>query len=87
MIETPYVNIFDTAGDAHTTVLELPLGSDTCSINYMVSHVGFFLFNFINAAYLVVIKGYALRNLSKNLLHRLCLIGCACQICSCITSM
>ena len=87
MIETPYVNIFDTSGDDDTAVLELPLGSDKRSINFAVSHVGFFLFNFINIAYLVVIEGYALRNLSKNFLHKLCLIGCACQLCSCITSL
>lgn len=86
----PYINIFDTGGDDDANY-DLKLGSDSRAINFAASHFGFFMFNFINVSYLLFIEGYALRNIGmnagKNFLHLLCLIGCSCQICSCITSM
>ena len=85
-----YINIFETAGD-DDAAFDLKLGSDRRAINFEASHFGFFMFNFINVSYLLFVEGYALRNIGrghgKNFLHMLCLIGCACQMCSCITSM
>jgi hypothetical protein len=86
-----YINIFETSGDDDAGAYDLKLGSDRRAINAAASHFGFFMFNFINVSYLLFIEGYALRNIDrgsgKNFLHLLCLIGCAYQICSCITSM
>lgn len=85
-----YINIFDTAGDDDAN-FDLKLGSDRRAINFAASHFGFFMINFINVSYLLLIEGYVLRNIGrgtgKNFLHMLCLIGCVCQVCSCITSM
>jgi len=91
-METPYINPFDTAGDDDDGAnYDLKLGSDRRAINFALSHFGFFMFNFINVSYLLFIEGYALRNIGrgagKNFLHLLCLLGCSCQMCSCITSM
>eukprot|EP00593_Proboscia_inermis_P003418 CAMPEP_0171299628 /NCGR_PEP_ID=MMETSP0816-20121228/8467_1 /TAXON_ID=420281 /ORGANISM="Proboscia inermis, Strain CCAP1064/1" /LENGTH=279 /DNA_ID=CAMNT_0011775579 /DNA_START=104 /DNA_END=943 /DNA_ORIENTATION=+ len=85
VIEAPYFDIFATAGDVG--VLELPLDSDKRAIIFAVAHFGFFMLNFINVSYLVLVEGIALRNLGKNFLHKMCLAGCALQICSCFTSM
>jgi len=85
-----YINIFETAGDDDAN-WDLKLGSDRRAINFTAAHFGFFMINFINVSYLLFIEGYALRNIGrgagKNFLHLLCLLGCSCQICSCITSM
>lgn len=82
VIETPYFDIFAVDNDN-----DLPMDSDKRAMIFAVSHFGFFMLNFINVSYLVLVEGIALRNLGKNFLHKMCLAGCALQICSCFTSM
>ena len=72
VIETPYFDIFATA--CNVVVLELPLDSDKRAIVFAVAHFGFFMFNFINVSYLVLVEGLALRNLARNFSTRCALL-------------
>jgi len=66
---------------------DLDVGSDDRNMNFMLSHFGFLLFNVMNVAYLLLIEGYALGKLQTNVLSKIALVGCACQVLSCITSI
>ena len=56
-------------------------------IVFFIGHFGFFMFNFLNVSYMVLIQGLVLGNLSRCRRLQLTLVGCLLQIASCVTSL
>uniref|UniRef100_A0A7S4SU76 Uncharacterized protein n=1 Tax=Ditylum brightwellii TaxID=49249 RepID=A0A7S4SU76_9STRA len=65
----------------------LEYGSDARAAAYLVGHVGFFVFNFVNFFYLLLVEGYIFGRLATNCLAKLAVIGCIFQLFSCFTSI
>jgi len=66
---------------------ETPLHSPMRMNLFVIAHVGFFLFNFINVFAILFIHGYIFKRLWHNHLMHTALCACACQMLSCWCSI
>jgi len=67
--------------------INLPIGSVDRNMVFFVAHVVFFMFNFLNTLYIVLIEGYVLKGFKKNLQLQLALCAAIFQMASCYSSI
>jgi len=79
-MSTTLVNWFESQSN-------LEVGTEERNMNFLTAHVMFFMHNFLNVMYLLLIEGIVFGNLRKNRLLRLALCGCTIQALSCMTSI
>jgi len=80
----PYVSYF-LKDDVER--INLPLDSVDRNMVFFAAHVVFFMFNFLNTLYIVLIEGYVLKGFKKNLQLQLALCAAICQMASCYSSI
>ena len=66
---------------------DAPEFTSAVGIIFTVTHCGFFLFNFLNLLYILLIEGFVFQRLNKNFLLKLSSAASFFQILSCISSI
>ena len=64
-----------------------PEGTEGRNGAFLVGHLVFFMFNFLNVCYLTLFEGFIFQRFRKNPLLKIAFFACVVQICSCITSI
>lgn len=73
--------------DADPTGWGDTIGTTERNINFVLAHYGFIMFNLLNVFWIIGFEGYIFRNLSRNILHQIVLVGCISQVLSCASSL
>lgn len=65
---------------------EFPVGDSMRNLSFMIGHVGFFMFNFLNCVFLLLISGFVFKRLWGNTLSKLGLMAALIQCSGSCTS-
>ena len=76
----PILNFFTHKDD-------YPYGTDDRNVVFLIGHLGFWFFNFLNVSYLILFEWFAFGRLRKNRLSQLSLLASFTQMISCCSSI